>query len=86
MLTIYVMKECPGCERARRTARDVQRRLPGVAVAVVDLSTEEAPPENIFGVPAYVLDGRVISHGNPRLDTLIELLTKTTGTDHDDDQ
>ena len=73
-LTIYVMPDCRGCERARRNARDVAARRPDVRVDVIDLSDGGRAPEGVVGVPAYVLDGRVVSHGNPSLEQLLALL------------
>ena len=79
MLTIYVMEHCRGCERALLYASEVRRRMPGVEVEVINLSNGDAPPDDIVGVPAYVLDDRIISHGNPHLDTLIDVIAATYG-------
>ncbi len=80
-LTIYVMEHCRGCERARRNADEVRNRYPGVRVEVVDLGRDAAPPE-VFSVPTYVLDGRVVSLGNPRFDALVQLLNDSAGGRH----
>ncbi len=77
-LTIYVLADCPGCERARQTASAVRQRLPEIQVEVVDLESERSP-DGVFGVPAYAIDGKVVSHGNPRLETLLERLSLQAG-------
>ncbi len=78
-LTIYLLAECPGCERARRTAAAVRARVPDIRVKLIDLDDGQAPPASVFGVPAYVLNGHLISHGNPRLETLLELIAAQRG-------
>lgn len=86
-LIIYILEDCLGCERARRTACAVRERAPDIQVDVVDLSDGQSPPSSIFGVPAYVLNGQVVSHGNPRLETLLDLIAEqrghTDGHEHD---
>lgn len=78
-LTIYVLEHCRGCERARRTAEAIRRRLPDVRIEVIDLGDHRPVPDGVVGVPAYVLNGRVVSHGNPRLESLLELLSRQAG-------
>ncbi|MFN8663160.1 MAG: thioredoxin family protein [Thermomicrobiales bacterium] len=67
ILAIYVAPDCFGCETAREIA-GVVRALdqPNLDVRVVDLSSPHAiRPAEVFAIPTYVLDGRVISLGNP---------------------
>ncbi|MDQ3548433.1 MAG: DsbA family protein [Chloroflexota bacterium] len=78
-LTIYVLEHCSGCDRARQTADAIRRRLPEVRVEVVDLDDRGPAPAGVVGVPAYVVNGRVVSHGNPRLEALLELLSRQAG-------
>lgn len=78
-LIIYVLKDCLGCERARHTANEVRKCAPDIEVDLVDLSEGHSPPSSIFGVPAYVLNGQVVSHGNPRLETLLEMIAAQRG-------
>jgi hypothetical protein len=48
---------------------------PGLAVRVIDLDVNEAPsPDYIVAAPTYVLNGRVISLGNPYRDELLARL------------
>ena len=78
-LTVYVLEHCRGCERARQIARAVHHQLPDVRVRVVNLADGGTVPSGVVGVPAYVVNGRVVSHGNPRLETLVNLLTPAVG-------
>lgn len=70
-LEIYTMRYCLTYDMAQETARDIAARLPEITVAVYDLEDEDvtAPPE-VFSVPTYLLNGTVISLGNPYLDQL----------------
>jgi hypothetical protein len=67
LLEIFVLPHCFGCETARRLAERVRARaLPHVAVRLVDLSAPGAVrPPTVFAVPTFLLDGRVLSLGNP---------------------
>ncbi|MBI3970561.1 MAG: hypothetical protein HY332_04670 [Chloroflexi bacterium] len=74
-LDVYVAAHCRGCAEARRLAAAAAARFPEIAVRIVDLDgvgdhkrpngDKGAPREPIVAIPAYVLDGRVISLGNP---------------------
>ncbi|MGI8405435.1 MAG: hypothetical protein ACR2OE_11840 [Thermomicrobiales bacterium] len=76
-LDIYVLPGCFGYDRARQLANDVLRcRLPGVEVSLIDLSNPATVrPEPVFAVPTYLLNGQVLSLGNPELDWLCHQLT-----------
>ncbi len=66
-LDVYVVEHCFGCEEARRLAAAVASRFAVLSVRVVDLEREpDERPESLVAVPSYILDGRVISLGNPR--------------------
>ena len=75
-LDIYVSKGCSSCGRARDIAASLDGLYPGVRVEVVE--TEAAPegslPDAVVAVPAYLLDGALISLGNPNPATLREQL------------
>ena len=76
-LDIYVLPGCFGYDRARQLANDVRRcRLPGVEVSLIDLSDPATVrPEPVFAVPTYLLNGRVLSLGNPEWAWLCQQLT-----------
>ncbi len=75
-LEIYVVEGCIGCDRARQIAASVRAAYPGITVDIVDLSATpaEAVPEQVMATPTYILDGLVISLGNPNIVTLREQL------------
>ncbi len=76
-LDIYVAEHCFGCDEARRLAGAVVSRFTGLSVRVVDLGREpDERPDSLVAVPSYVLDGCVISLGNPRQDDLFSELER----------
>ncbi len=74
-LAIYVRRECANCRRALEIADWVRRRFPRLGVEVVDVegAGSSVPPE-VFAVPTYLLDGAIVSLGNPDPDALADLL------------
>ncbi len=77
ILEIYVAPNCFGCETAR-TLAGIVRALdrPNLEVRLLDLSEPDViRPTTVFAVPTYLLDGRVISLGNPEQDWLLDQLT-----------
>jgi hypothetical protein len=78
-LEIYIAESCFGCERAREMARKVgEWDLPHVTVSLRDIGDRSTlRPDNVFAVPTYLLDGRVISLGNPEESRLYELLMRS---------
>ena len=76
-LDVYLTEHCFGCTEARRLAEAAARHFPGLAVRVVDLEREpEARPDGLVAVPTYMLDGRVVSLGNPRQRDLFRCLER----------
>lgn len=69
LLQIVVSRDCLNCEQALEAAREIARRHAELEVQVIDLD-REAVPEAVFAVPTYLLDGRVVSLGNPDLERL----------------
>ncbi len=76
VLEIYVGPACLASETARRLAAAVRALpWPGLEVRVVDLGQPGAVrPPAVFAVPTYLLDGQVISLGNPEEAWLLERL------------
>jgi hypothetical protein len=76
ILEIYVAPDCFGCETARDLAGILRARgWPGLEVRLLDLSDPHVVrPPAVFAVPTYVLDGHVISLGNPEQDWLLDLV------------
>jgi hypothetical protein len=74
-LQIFVTDDCWSCEESRRIAAETQARFEDVQVVLVDLQSAERPP-SVFAAPTYLLDGQVISLGNPRPEALWEHLAQ----------
>ena len=66
-MEVYVSSECPNCGEAVRLAAEAAARYPHVVVQVIDLRQLDGkpPPERVVAVPTYLLNGRVVSLGNP---------------------
>jgi hypothetical protein len=78
-LEVYVSRHCPNCGEARQLAEAAAARFPGVVVRVIDLDRAATPPpEAVVAVPTYLLDGRVLSLGNPYPE---ELFARLHGAD-----
>jgi hypothetical protein len=75
-LEIYVADHCANCAEALRLA-DLARTVEGVEVRVIDLdATTDPVPSRVVAVPTYVLDGRIVSLGNPSRGDLLRLLRR----------
>ncbi len=68
-LQVYVNEDCWTCDESRRIVADIAPQFPGITIELLDLSSTEYP-EHVFAVPTFVLNGRVISLGNPYRDEL----------------
>jgi hypothetical protein len=74
-LLIYVSDHCYGCQTAQLLAERVPQLRPQWRVDVVDVATAaEAVPAFVIGTPVYVVDGQVISLGNPAEKALLATL------------
>jgi hypothetical protein len=66
VLQVFVSGRCPFSEHVESITTAVQCQLPCVLVELVDVETTRAPlPESVFSVPTYILNGRIVSLGNP---------------------
>jgi hypothetical protein len=65
-LQVFVEGGCETCERALLLAREVESDYPRLAVQVTDLGESRAERSDVFAVPTFVLNDRVLSLGNPR--------------------
>lgn len=71
-LRVFVEAGCRNCDWALRLAQDVHERFPELDLEVVDVADPSSErPEDVFAVPTFVLDGRVLSLGNPRRSKLV---------------
>jgi len=73
-LEIVVSPTCVGCEEARLIAEEVRARFPSLDVDLIEIGKERPPPPNVFATPTYLLDGTVVSLGNPKRDALISTI------------
>ena len=63
-LDVYVETGCRFCERAVEIAQEIDEAYPRMSVRILDVA--EAPGgDDVFAVPTFVLNGEVISLGNP---------------------
>ena len=83
VLDIYVAPACTGSETARRLAVALRAlALPDVEVRLIDLSEPGVVrPPAVFAVPTYLLDGRVLSLGNPDEAWLLDQLAPAAARD-----
>lgn len=64
-LEIYIANQCTNCEEALLIAERACG-IAGLEVAVIDLDkTGQHVPTHVVAVPTYLLDGQVVSLGNP---------------------
>jgi hypothetical protein len=69
VLRIFVREECSGCGEARRIAAWVEQDFPQLRVELIDVDDPQAlVPDAVFATPTYMLNGHVISLGNPSPD------------------
>jgi predicted thioredoxin/glutaredoxin len=73
-LRIYVSKHCWGCQEARKIAGEIRVEFPDVQVALVERESAERWPDEIIATPAFMLDGKLVSWGNPTRERLRSLL------------
>ena len=77
ILDIYVGPNCFGRDTAHTIAKEMQSiELPGVRIRVIDLGNPaNVRPASVFAVPTYLLNGKVLSLGNPEVEWLRDQLT-----------
>lgn len=79
-LEIVIAEECPGCAEARAIAREMQARFPALAVDLIELDGTRPVPSGVVATPTYLLNGRVISLGNPRRAWLVQEILRQYST------
>ena len=68
-LQVYVREDCWTCAESQRIVAEIAPQFPQISVELLDIENPNRP-HNVFAVPTYVLDGRIISLGNPYRDVL----------------
>lgn len=72
-LQVYIADDCWTCEESHRIIADMEPQFPNIAIEMLNVANTPYP-EDIFAVPTYVLNGRIISLGNPTRDELCRKL------------
>jgi hypothetical protein len=81
LLEIYVSQHCWNCEEALLIAEQA-RHIPGITVQVIDLDQKgNEPPPRILAVPTYVLNGKIVSLGNPAREEFLSQLSQEESQD-----
>ncbi len=72
-LQIFVDEMCWSCAESYRIVQALQPSFPTVRFEFSDLR-REPHPDNVFAAPTFLLNGRVISLGNPTPRRLRQML------------
>lgn len=73
-LEIYVTDQCTNCEEALLIAERA-RSIAGLKVAVIDLDQPgQSIPPRVVAAPTYLLNGRIVSLGNPEREEFLARL------------
>ncbi len=79
-LEIVIAKEYPGCAEARAIAQEIQACFPALKVEVIELNGTRPVPSQVVATPTYLLNGRVVSLGNPRRAWLVQEILRQYST------
>ncbi len=72
LLQIVISCDCPTCGDSRAIAVEMSELFPTLTVDLVDLDGGRPIPDGVVATPTYLLNGKVISLGNPRREDLIK--------------
>ncbi|MEX2159689.1 MAG: thioredoxin family protein [Dehalococcoidia bacterium] len=78
-LDVYVEAGCPSCKRAVKIAQEAGKAYPDMAVTIIDVAESDEPPADVFAVPTFVLNGDVVSLGNPTRADLSRAIESASG-------
>ncbi len=71
ILKVFVSEHCWQCPEARALAHEFQKEFTALDVRVIDLDQPGAKkPANVFAVPTFLLNDKIISLGTPYRDEL----------------
>ncbi|MEM7331920.1 MAG: thioredoxin family protein [Chloroflexota bacterium] len=79
-LDVYITHDCWSCEESERIVQDVSAKIPEVDVEFFDMEKTVNKPDNVFAVPTYLLNGKVISLGNPTREELYQKIAALQGS------
>lgn len=67
-LKIFITQDCPNCAESHVIARQIRQDYPDLTVEIIDVADKQAVvPEAIFATPTFMLNNRIVSLGNPKL-------------------
>jgi len=73
-MTVFVSDHCFNCKDSLVIAEQIKQKYPHVFVNVFNIDNRARPDVDIFAVPTYALNGKVVFLGNPtdqQIDTLL---------------
>jgi len=68
-LTVYIADDCWSCTETQRILDDVMPQFPDLRLNLVN-TAQQPLPDHVFAVPTYMLNGKIISLGNPTREVL----------------
>ena len=84
-LEIYIERGCQNCQEAISIADRLSHRTHTVQIHLIDVGQEpHRRPETVFAVPTYILDGEILSLGNPRFEELLATLKQKSESSSDE--
>jgi hypothetical protein len=72
-LIVLVSEHCFNCKESLLVAEEIKQRYPDVLVNAFNVD-HARPAVDVFAVPTYALNGKVVFLGNPTDDQTAELL------------
>lgn len=79
-LRIFVTQDCPTCAESHIIAHRIRQNYPDLSVEVIDvMSQQDVVPEAIFATPTFMLNNRVVSLGNPKLNEVARWVKEAAG-------
>lgn len=76
-LQVFIANHCQTCDYIEPLLAELRQNCPLVRVEIVNLSGPSSQrPTAVFATPTYMLNGRVISLGNPSLGDLLAQIEK----------
>ena len=81
ILKVFVAEHCISCEETHQLAMRVEQIYPDVIVEVIDVGVyPERVPDNVFAIPTFMLNDRIISLGNPTFDEVVDQIEQVVTT------
>lgn len=78
-LTIFISEHCFNCKESLQIAEEIKQKYPEIAVRILNIDNAK-PDAEIFAVPTYTLNGKIVFLGNPTDEEIDSLLDRKTST------